>query len=177
MERVRAFQRVYGDTPEERFRLLQVELEEVFGALNEVSPYGELWCEDNSTVTALPASGWVDVEVLNKAGAAVDVGQDKTISQFRIQKTGLYEVHFHTSCTTSTNNEEIEFSAHCKGERHKNLHTERKIATAGDIGSCGFHGRVRLLEGELLKVQSQSLTGATNLTVKDANFMIRWVGP
>lgn len=137
--------------------------------------YGEISSLANTTATTLTTqSTWYQFTNFNTEGLSNNVTVSTTESHIEIPATGVYRCHFGVSFSgTANSNIEMELKKNNGTTDISNVHIERKLGAAGDIGTGAQTGIVSLTAGDTLELWARSTSGGgQSITIRDCNFSI-----
>lgn len=141
--------------------------------------YGELHIHDNSTSQAIPTGAtYTKLTCFPGIGFCSNVTCDTANDKITFTKTGKYRVGASLSFLCGTNNVEWKATAFLNNVEQDQIHFERKIGTAGDIGNAGVTGFVNVttVPWDLDLRAKHDNGGSIDLTVRYGNFNVEYVG-
>lgn len=111
-------------------------------------------------------------------GFSANCTPDAANDKITITKTGLYRVEGTCSFTTNTNNVVVKGTVFLGGSEQDQIHWERKIGTASDIGNAGFTGIIDVTSANTdIDLRFAHDAGADiTVTIKYANLNVSYLG-
>ncbi len=145
---------------------------------NLCGTYGGLHCHDNATSQSIPnGTTYATVTALIDTHESNDVLVSTSTQSITINRAGVYRISFNSSFFVDTNNVVAYFAAFKNETELNQVHTERKIGVAADIGSTAASGFVRLSAGDIITLRARhDYASPVALTVAYGNLNIERVG-
>jgi hypothetical protein len=142
-------------------------------------PYASISCLDSTnSLTLTTQNVWYQSANFTINGASNMATPDHTNDHITIVKTGVYKIDFAMAFSgTGSQVYEIEIQKNNGATRLSEIHTERKLGTAGDIGSVSACGIVSLTAGDTIELWIRCTTGGGNSIVsRDMNINLFQIG-
>lgn len=95
-------------------------------------------------------------------------------SSFTIEKAGYYAVNGQFSFSDGANTE-FHIALGTNGLRNKDCHTERKLGTGGDVGSCSFTCINYFNVSDVLTLMVENVDNVNDIEIHSLNFNVRRV--
>lgn len=137
-----------------------------------VPQYGDLYDTEGTTSNISVGTSYV---LFNTFDADADAGgptADNTTDSVTVSEAGTYKVegNFSFSGTASIT---FWIGVAVNGTVDTKIVVKRKLGTGGDVGACGFHGRLTLAASDVVTVRVKSDTvGPNTMTVHAAQFNV-----
>lgn len=134
---------------------------------------------DPSAVFLTAVTGTVEIEggegVYTKVtGLTVSVEHGihlaATDSSIVVLRSGYYHAGLHSSFSAGTANRTLHISVWVNEADSETIEAERKIGTAGDVGSMGATGILYLNQGDILSARMEDGNGANTVTLNHLQF-------
>jgi len=141
--------------------------------------YAEIYVSDNTTAQSIPTgTSYTKLTAFNTNGLSNNCTADATNDKITITKTGRYRIDGSFNFRCGTNNVIWRIATFLGGTENNNVHIQRKISTAGDVGSASFTGFITVASVPTdLDVRARhDNVGAVNLTVEYTNLNIQYIG-
>ena len=129
---------------------------------------GEMYIDDDSVTATGTISKYYAIAMAAGYSNGVTMTNDSTMT---IVTAGQYKISYSISCTHSVNNTLIHASLFVDDVEDSQTEAQRKIGTAGDIGSFSGTGIATFEVDEEIKLKAKA-DKSGNLTIQHMNFNI-----
>lgn len=140
--------------------------------------YGEIYVKDNATADTIATGTPTQVLRFDTNGQSNGTTPDHTNDHITIDNSGKYLVTISCSFSgTGSVNWQFDCYKNNGDTIFNNLHTDRKIGAAGDVGSISMSGIVDLTATDTLELWIQQDSGVNkDITVQDCTISIVQIG-
>lgn len=140
--------------------------------------YAGIYVADASATQAIPTgTTYTKCTLFTTNGLSSNCTADSTNDKITITHPGKYFVTGSFSVKSGTNNVELKGALFLDGVEQSNVHWERKIGTAGDVGSASFCGFISSAANKDVDFRLRhDNAGSVNVTVTYANLTAVYVG-
>lgn len=152
----------------------------VFSGAGSGLPHGEVFTNDNSTVTSVSSSGFTQFLHFDTNGHSNNSTPDHTEDHITIDKAGTYMVD---SCVNIKNSSgaahviEVVVAKNNGTTIFPNMRRHRTLGTGTDVGAIPICGHVSLSIGDTVEIWlTSNSSSARNVTGEDVVLMITQVG-
>lgn len=151
----------------------------VLGRVREAGTFAEIHVADGSTAQSIAAgTGYTKLTAFAENGPSSNCTADYANDKITLLHIGKYMVNGDFSIASGTNNVTFKIAAFLGGVEQHNVHVQRKVSVAGDIGAAGFSGIVDVtsVPVDLDMRARHDNVGAVDLTVSYANINVEYIG-
>lgn len=143
--------------------------------INSNIAYGCIFVSDSETAQSIPAGlTYTKITAFNQLGLSYNL--TTAADSITATKAGVYNINCNASIASGTANINSLGAVFVNGVEQENIHFERKIGTASDVGSVSISGLVHLNVGDDVSFRMRHENGtAVNITVHYANLNMRLV--
>lgn len=142
-------------------------------------PFGEIYAAANTTASTISTQNvWYQFTGFNTNGQSNLTTPDHTNDHITITKAGIYKIDFNVSFSGGGGKTyEVAVYKNNGATELTNIHIERKLGTAGDIGSAAASGFCSCSANDTIELWIRCTDVATaNATIRDANLNVLQVG-
>lgn len=151
------------------------------GQLSAGLPIGEVFVNDNTSVTSVSNSGFTQFNYFNTNGHSNLSTPDHTENHIMIDVAGVYMVDCCVNIKNSSGNAhdiEVVVAKNNGTTIFPNMRRHRTLGTGTDVGAIPLCGHLNLSVGDTIEVWITSDSGAArNVTGEDVVLMITLVSP
>jgi hypothetical protein len=146
--------------------------------LYEDGTFAEIYVADGSTAQSIPTgTTYTKCTLFTTNGASSNCTADATNDKITITKAGKYRVSGTFSMKSGTNNVEFKGTVFYDGTEQSNIHWERKIGVAGDVGNASFSGILTAAANKDIDLRIRhDNAGSIDFTLTYANISICYLG-
>lgn len=142
-------------------------------------PFGEIYVNGNTTATTISVQNtWYQFTGFNTNGQSNLTTPDHTNDHITITKAGIYKIDFNVSFSGGGGKTyEVSVYKNNGATACPNIHIERKLGAAGDIGAAAASGFVSCSANDTIElwIRCTDVTTA-NATLRDVNLNVLQVG-
>lgn len=142
-------------------------------------PFGEIYVNGNTTATTISTQNtWYQFTGFDTNGQSNLTTPDHTNDHITITKAGVYKIDFNVSFSGGGGKTyEVAVFKNNGATNLTNIHIERKLGTAGDIGAAAASGLCSCSANDTIElwIRCTDVTTA-NATIRDANLNLFQVG-
>ena len=131
--------------------------------------YGSMSTSSNATATTINTQNVY--EEINVFGIGLTRGFTFSSSNLTATVTGTYKVDFDTTLQASNNNDIFELAIFVNGSEQQRGTCKTAAPNTG-FDNCSNHSLVQLNSGDVVDLRVRNTSGADNVTVQEANFVI-----
>ena len=151
----------------------------VTGRVTEAGTFAEIHVADASTAQSIATGAtYTKITAFTDNGFSSNCTADVANDKITFTKTGIYRVDGQASMDSGTNNVTFKVAAFLNGVEQDQVHFQRKMSVASDIGSGSFTGfiDVTTVGWDLDMRARHDNGGSVNLTIEYGNLNVSYVG-